>query len=1034
MSTAAGESQEIEKAEIIKKRRLNTQLLLAVCNKDHEKVESLLKEGANPNTRCQASMMSVCHLAVYYGDNDILELLLRSEADPRARDMEGLQPHHLAAYKYTFVSSVQCLETIFKKDSTLINSAVEKTDLKVPEDQLDSFVHDHDEVSRLVPENVTEGSTLLFLAAKFGYNAIVELLLKHKADVNIATKDNLTALDVTGLEEIKVSGCSVVTSQPIDRGASDTIVEKLLKNNSKPSRNALYNAVETGRIKLLTEYLKLISPDVIEEEKPALIFLAIKNNERNDKNKMRYHEVLGKLLENDTSTINTQDDEGRTPLFLAVEERRKEDIELLLQNNADITIPSYDNRTVFHLVAEQGNCELLNVFIGSLSREVVDDMINKTDNEGYTPLFRAVEGNHHSSVEVLLKFPFRIRYLSTHGTLKGTLLHSAVNGQANNDITILKKIIVFVVSNNSYNLDYLNERNSQGLSALELAASHGYRNCVEFLLSYCKQIKDHFLQSIVSEKDTLLHLAAKGGHYRTIEYLLDTYPILITIDDSEKRSALVLAALGGHEKCVSMLLKRGASLADCDSTLNRTAIDIIMNYIPSPVQMIEHLLDSFTGIRKHKKDEVNFASASTVTIDHLDLEDNDCDKVLLDKNKIAGRNQPDDVNFEVLLDYSMLVAGQREMEVIEAVSESKFDQLKYQFFLHPLVRSFLTHKWMQVDFTFTVLSFIYITHICSVTGLALSFRNHLFSLAAWIFRIGIWTTIVPVICMEIICWMLKGKIYSEAEIYTKWFSIATTGALSVAPELWWGPYLASITVLLAWVELLLFYATSPTWGLYILMFFEVVKNVLQVISSFIFLLVGFALSFFILFNGRHPFSDIWNSLSEVLAMMLELGYNDMFDGDNTEIEPLKVFGRIMYLGFMLLVIMVLTNIILGMSVGDVTQLEGKSKHLAKQGSFLSLMDKFWYNDRLRSLLPNVLLKQIKKSFHPKLKGFTIHPNRPSPELKDELVYEIMTIISGKRHKSIDLHSLSKALQLVNRRIDHVSQEVEAIHNILKSES
>ncbi|CAH1402684.1 unnamed protein product [Nezara viridula] len=1029
MSTPDFESQEIDRTALLKKRRLNTQLLLAVCDKDHEKVESLLREGANPNTRCQCSLMSVCHLAVYYGQNDILEALLRSGADPTARDTEGLQPHHMAAIKYTFMSSVQCLKTIFKEHPSLIDSVVEKIDLKVPKDQQDSFVHDHKEISKLVPKNIIEGSTLLFLAAKYGLNAIVELLLEHNANVNIATKENLTALDVTGLEEIKVSGCSVVTNEPIERGASDTIIQKLLNWRSKPTRNAIYNAVETGRVKLLTEYMKIVSSEIIEEEKPALIFLAIKNNMKNDRNKMNYNEMLAILIENDPSAINNQDDDGKTPLFLAVEEQWMEDVELLLQNNADVTIPSYNFKTVFHLAAEQGNSELLNVFIGSLKREVVDDTINQMDNEGYTPLFRAVEGNHHLCVEMLLKYSVTVRHLNCHGTLKGTLLHSAVNAKANQDTTTLKKIIVFMVTNN--NLDYLNERNSEGLTALELAASLGYRNCLEFLLSYCKCIKDYFLQSIVNEKDILLHLAAKGGHYRTIEYLLDTYPILVNIEEDRKRSALVLAALGGHEKSVTMLLKRGASLTDCDSTLNRSAIDIIMNYIPHPVQMIEHLLDSFTGTKKLRHQQANFANASTVSIDHLDLEDNDFYTTLLDKSKNAGRNQPDNVNFEVLLDYSMLVAGQREMEVIEAVSECQFEHLKQQFFLHPLVRSFLTHKWMQVDFTFTVLSFIYIAHICSVTGLALSFRNHLFSLAAWICRFGIWATIIPVICMEIICWMLKGKIYSEAEIYTKWFSIATAAALSLAPEMWWGPYLASATVLLVWVELLLFYAMSPTWGLYILMFFEVVKNVFQVISSFIFLLVGFALSFFILFNGRHPFSDIWNSLSEVFAMMLELGYNDMFDGEYTENEPLKIFGRVMYLGFMLLVIMVLTNIILGMSVSDVTHLEGKSKHLAKQGSFLSLMDKFWYNDRLRSLLPNVLLKQIKKCFHPKLKGFTIHPNRSSPELKEELVYEIMTIISGKRNKSVDLHSLSKSIQHVNKKIDHVSQEVEAIHKIIK---
>lgn len=227
-----------------------------------------------------------------------------------------------------------------------------------------------------VPKNVTEGSTLLFLAAKFGLNGIVELLLEHKADVNIATKDNLTALDVTGLEEIKVSGCSVVTNETIDRGASDTIIQKLLSNKSMPTRNALYNAVETGRANLLTEYLKIVPSQIIEEEKPNLIFLAIKNNMKNVKNKMKYNEILAKLLENDASVIDSQDDDGRTPIFLAAEEQWMEDVELLLQNNADITIPSYDDRTTFHLVAEQGNYELLNVLIGCLTTEVMPTRYN----------------------------------------------------------------------------------------------------------------------------------------------------------------------------------------------------------------------------------------------------------------------------------------------------------------------------------------------------------------------------------------------------------------------------------------------------------------------------------------------------------------------------------------------------------------------------------------------------------------------------------------------------------------------------------
>ena len=77
-------------------------------------------------------------------------------------------------------------------------------------------------------------------------------------------------------------------------------------------------------------------------------------------------------------------------------------------------------------------------------------------------------------------------------------------------------------------------------------------------------------------------------------------------------------------------------------------------------------------------------------------------------------------------------------------------------------------------------------------------------------------------------WALNGKIYSEIEMYTKWLATCTAGILSIVPEIWWGSYLASVTVLLAWMELLLFYAMNPKWGLYILMFFEVVTNVFQV--------------------------------------------------------------------------------------------------------------------------------------------------------------------------------------------------------------
>ncbi|GBP65215.1 Uveal autoantigen with coiled-coil domains and ankyrin repeats [Eumeta japonica] len=78
-------------------RRLNTELLEAIEDRDDEEVERVLNEGANPNATCRVDLVSACHMAALSG-GECLSHLLKRGADRHRLDKLGRTPLHLAAW------------------------------------------------------------------------------------------------------------------------------------------------------------------------------------------------------------------------------------------------------------------------------------------------------------------------------------------------------------------------------------------------------------------------------------------------------------------------------------------------------------------------------------------------------------------------------------------------------------------------------------------------------------------------------------------------------------------------------------------------------------------------------------------------------------------------------------------------------------------------------------------------------------------------------------------------------------------------
>ncbi|CAH1402683.1 unnamed protein product [Nezara viridula] len=1058
-----------DQKRIFKQKRLNTRLLEAVYTKDLEKVKTQLANEAHPDTQCQVSLVSPSHLAAYHGSVPILEELLKKDADLTKTDIRGLQPHHLAAFRN---ESLPCLKIILDKMNDLIDSPVrrEQTETTLRDEVSDSYGHNHNDLTNLIREEIKDGATALYIATKKGLTKVVEELLERNA---------------------------TVTEEILDLARNQNDISIMLKSAYKkhPKMGELQMAVFKGNVEVVQKCLHKMGNDELE---PTMLHLAVHNKLKNESNKHDYNEILVMLVETERININYQDENNKTPLYLATESKWMDDIDWLLTKNADETIECRNGETVFHVAARNKDCNVLKYLLKTKPKS---NALKQTDNEGYTPLYRAIKSGCADCVQVLLATASEDDYKLILKDRELTILHAAIESSRNPDV-ILQKILEFLMKNNSpENISIFNQISSEGLTAVELAAKNGEVKCLDVLFKYDISV----LPMNIDKKkhhDTALHHAAKKGYYVCLEKLLDRCEDLVDMLDSNCLTALIYAARGGHNKCVKLLLKRGANLAIKDPSLNRTAVDIIMSNVPTAVESIDDVLDSFIVPIKNTQlvevttkiitennqnnetipdqeeipllnsinnDENNTIheqnpSANQVAIDintdgptaedknvqnNSSVPNNQQTEVttILSKNIIQNNKQINNQvknpviknsNYnehykihKVNLEYKCLLAGSRQLEVIEAVNECKYDKLKQKFFLHPLVKTFLISKWNKIKNLHLILFFVYLIHTLSVTGLAICATIWLNLIAYLICFIFILLTMIPIILVEIVTWVQDAKIYSRFETYIKWIGILLIGlfsVMSIFPQISFIiSYFASVAVLFSWMKLILFFSMRCNGGFYILLFFKIAQKVFQVLCLFSFLIFGFALSFYILFNGRKPFPDPLTSLGAVMAMISEIKYDEAF-GKETDLI-LKILGHILFIMFYVLVVIVMMNLIVGLSVNIVTEHEGKCKHLAMQGSFLSLVDKFCWDGEtnkfiiwLRELIEKIshywTNKKLKEK--EKINSITIFPNQLLTDniFGKELIFEVMEIVNNKA-KRYRPETMAHKMDKMRDRVDEV---------------
>ena len=140
---------------------------------------------------------------------------------------------------------------------------------------------------------------------------------------------------------------------------------------------------------------------------------------------------------------------------------------------------------------------------------------------------------------------------------------------------------------------------------------------------------------------------------------------------------------------------------------------------------------------------------------------------------------------------------------------------------------------------------------------------------------------------------------------------------------------AAWSVFFAWIEILIVLSRIPDIGMYIHMFFKILRQLLKFMLVYSPGLVAFTLAFCILLPEvenslfKHPINSIMKTF---MLLIGEIGYEDFFEWSQTSEVNSQGSSQLLLLTFSILCCIVLMNLLVGLAVGEI----GEEKEKATQ--------------------------------------------------------------------------------------------------------
>ncbi|XP_055848380.1 transient receptor potential channel pyrexia [Episyrphus balteatus] len=627
-----------------------------------------------------------------------------------------------------------------------------------------------------------------------------------------------------------------------------------------------------------------------------------------------------------------------TPLHCAAFGNSKEAAKMLINSGAIMTIDTNKpncEESILHCSVRANALECLNFFIS----EGAD--VNSLKPNGTNPIHLAADLGNAQCLEALLSAPNadpNVRICIREK--ESTALHLAA------DEGNVECVDLLLSKGADAKL-----KNHRGFTALHLAARTSSLECVESLL------RNGNADSNAEDFDHRTPLHAAVGKSENAYDILETlisWGANVNHKDIYGFTALHLAALDGLAQCVEMLIFHGADVTT-KSKKGTSALNVITRKTPASVAMITQKLDAAITLH-HSQDPVNR---------EVELE--------LDFRQLLQHCHPREIS------YLNTFVDEGQKEILE----------------HPLCSAFLYIKWGKIRkyyigrlifcFTFVLFLTLYVltalAHNCyngskddnttiqaqelcqkqSILGDML--RNNPFVMEMQ------WWVLVAITIVEIFRKVYGITGYSSFKHYVmqvenimEWFVITSVFVISyiyTKQTYTFQNHIGAFAVLLGWTNLMLMIGQLPVFDVYVAMYTRVQGEFAKLFMAYSCMLVGFTISFCVIFPSSSSFANPFMGFISVLVMMIGEQDLSLLINDPDGKDPpflLEISAQITFVLFLLFVTIILMNLLVGIAVHDIQGLKktaGLSK-LVRQTKLISYIESALFNGYLPTWLRNLL--------------------------------------------------------------------------------
>lgn len=752
---------------------------------------------------------------------------------------------------------------------------------------------------------------------------------------------------------------------------------------------------------------------------------------------------------------NTTKNEKNIAFLWAAFLKRSDLLQGLLTAGADLQFFDPNGISGLHLAAFSGCTESTKFLI----ERGVD--VN-TQPKCYTPLHCAAFGNSVGTAEMLIKNGASIKTNTNKTNCEESLLHCAVRANA------IDCVQLFIKEGGD-----VNSLKPNGTNPIHLAADLGLHDCLKMLLD--SEGADPNIRICIREKEsTALHLAADEGNAECVKLLLSKGADA-KLKNHRGFTALHLAARTSSLECVRELLENGNANANAEDFDQRTPLHAAVGKLDSAYSILELLISKganvnhkdvygFTALHlaaldglaqcvemlifygadvttKSKKGTSALNVITRKTPASLGMISQKLDAAItLHQSQESSTRE-----IELELDFRQLLQHCHPREI--SYLNTFVDEGQKEFLEHPLCSAFLYIKWGKIRkyyigrlaFCFTTVLFLTLyvltalAHSCyngskdmnetlkdqelcqkqSILGDLLRKNPFVIEMQWWV--------LVVIIIFEIFrkLYGLTGytsvrRYVSQVENIIEWFVIVsvflTSYIYNKRTDIWQN-HIAAFAVLLGWTNLMLMIGQLPIFGVYVAMYTKVQGEFAKLFMAYSCMLVGFTISFCVIFPSSPVFANPLMGFITVLVMMIGEQDLSLLTNDPDGKDPpvlLEISAQITFVLFLLFVTVILMNLLVGIAVHDIQALKKTAElsKLVRQTKLISYIESALFNRYLPSWLRKLLHYTALVSPQAYRVVLCVKPLNPGEKRlpKDILMsaYEV-----GKQRKYVDSTTLSQ---------------------------